>query len=423
MRMDGGVTRWGVIAICVGLLLAFAWLSRSAVRTKSSTYDEPIHAVGGWTHLRFGDFRNNFEDPPLWQYWAALPVGSDALKVNWRLPSWTGMNQSSDTEQWIFATQVLYRTPGNDGEAFIQQMRAQMVWVGVALGAVICWWSWRLGGAAAALSATIFYALDPNFLAHSALVKNDVPMAFVMFLFVIAVWKIGQRITYLRLLAISLVTGAALTVKFSGGLLVPIAIVLLVIRSFLPTPWPALRWPLTKVSHKLYASAAILVVMGLVSIVFIWGVYGFRFNAATDLTFRINTPFIKRQAAVSATQQKHPDRHPTTQELEAWKPDPFIKMIDWALDHEVLPEAWLNGLLFVHARSGIRSAYLLGKVSNVGFWYYFPLAMLFKTATATLLAGFVLLGLWTYRKIRAPQETQLVDPWTAFVLVVPLRFI
>ena len=127
------VNRWVVIGTR-SLLLCFWRLSLTAVRTKSSTFDEPIHAIGGWTHLRFGDFRNNFEDPPCGNTGPRSPMGKDALKVNWTMPSWTGMNASTDSEQWIFATNVLYRTDGNNGEAFVQRMRSQMVWIGVGLG-------------------------------------------------------------------------------------------------------------------------------------------------------------------------------------------------------------------------------------------------------------------------------------------------
>jgi hypothetical protein len=418
-------SRWVTLGICVALLLLFCVLSRSAVRTKSSTYDEPIHALGGWTHLRFGDFRNNFEDPPLWQYWAALPVGKDALKVNWGLPSWTGMNQFNDAQQWIFAVNTLYRTPGNDGEGFIQQMRAQMIWVGVLLGAVICWWSWRLGGALAAIAATAFFALDPNFLAHAALVKNDVPMALVMFVFAIAMWRVGQKLTLLRALVLSLVVGLGMTVKFSAGILVPMAVVILGIRALLPDPWESWvarnLFPLVLKTRlqRILAAASVMVLMGVVSIFCIWMAYGFRFHAANDPDFKINTPFILSQAASTDTMKKHPDTQPSAEEIKAWQPDFFIRTIEYGLEHQLLPEAWLNGLLFVHARSGIRSSFLLGHKSQVGFWYYFPLAMLFKTATATLVAGFVLLGLWGTKKITHRKELKLVDVWTMIVLTIP----
>lgn len=414
--------RWVTLAICIAMLLVFAILSRTAVKTKSSTFDEPIHSIGGFTHLHYGDFRNNYEDPPLWQYWAALPTGKDALHVNFGLPSWTGMNASNDAQQWIFAISTLYRTPGNDGEAFIQEMRGQMVWIGVALGAVICWWSWRLGGTLAAIAATAFFAFDPNFIAHSPLVKNDVAMSLVMFVFAVAMWKLGQKITPLRVLALSLVIGFGLTVKFSAGLLVPMAMLLLSIRVFMRDPWPAPGRTLTKVVHKAIAAAVVLVIAGIISIGCIWSAYGFRYHAANDPGVNINTQFILTQAAATDSIKMHPGTPPDPTELAKWQPDVFDRVILSSLDHHLLPEAWLNGMLFVHARSGVRSSFLMGHRSDVGFWYYFPMAMLFKTATATLVAGLLLLIAWIVQKVRTRRSATpltLVNEWTALTLLVP----
>ena len=39
---------------------------------------------------------------------------------------------------------------------------------------MIAWWAWKLGELAAAIIATFLYCLDPNFLGHAALAKNDV---------------------------------------------------------------------------------------------------------------------------------------------------------------------------------------------------------------------------------------------------------
>ena len=65
--------------LCAALLSAFAAVSFFAARAESPTFDEPVQTVAGWTHLHLGDFRMNVEDPPLWEEWAALPNGRDAL--------------------------------------------------------------------------------------------------------------------------------------------------------------------------------------------------------------------------------------------------------------------------------------------------------------------------------------------------------
>ena len=68
---------------------------------------------------------------------------------------------------------TLYQTPGNDGSPG-RRGRAMALVLGVALAALIGRWAWELGGPVAAVAAAAVYALDPNFLGHAALVKNDV---------------------------------------------------------------------------------------------------------------------------------------------------------------------------------------------------------------------------------------------------------
>ena len=53
----GRLMNRSAIVACGLLLVLFAVLSYSAVRTKSATYDEPMHALGAWIHLHHGDFR------------------------------------------------------------------------------------------------------------------------------------------------------------------------------------------------------------------------------------------------------------------------------------------------------------------------------------------------------------------------------
>ena len=85
------------------------------------------------------------------------------------------------------------------------------------------------------------------------------------------------------------------------------------------------------------------------------------------------------------------------------------------LEHRLLPEAWLNGFLFTYATSVLRRGFLLGRMSPVGFWYYFPLAILFKTPLG-ILAGWLSAlvgGVWLLR--RRSFDTW----WTVACVVVP----
>src|SRR5688572_21739185 len=159
--------RWDVLA-CAALLAVFAGLSWRAVVTKSPTSDEPLHAIGAYMKWFHADFRVDPEDPPLFQYWAMLPQTRDVLQVDTSLRSFTEIPNYM-WRQWDWVVHTLFRTPGNDGDRFINRARPMMLLLGVALGVLVAVWGRQLAGPVAAVVATALYALDPNFLAHAPL--------------------------------------------------------------------------------------------------------------------------------------------------------------------------------------------------------------------------------------------------------------
>src|SRR4051794_25251332 len=75
---------WAARAAIGALLALFAALSYTAARTKSATYDEPLHAVGGFIELRYHDYRIDAENPALFGMWSALPHNRGDLSVDTR---------------------------------------------------------------------------------------------------------------------------------------------------------------------------------------------------------------------------------------------------------------------------------------------------------------------------------------------------
>src|SRR5439155_15080241 len=102
-----------------------------------------------------------------------------------------------------------FRTSGNDGQALVAKARAMMLAFGIALGALVCIWSWQLGGRAAAVAATAAFALDPNFLANAPLMKNDVALAFCLLGGMWLTWMIGRRAKWPAVLGLLLFVSAA----------------------------------------------------------------------------------------------------------------------------------------------------------------------------------------------------------------------
>jgi len=401
------------LLIVACLLLTFGLTAGMAWRDKSATFDEPLHFAAAWLQTHYADFRCDPEDPPLWKYYAMLGTQKNQLKIPTSGLIWDQMLTDRGIEG-LFFKQIFYYTPGNDAVDLLAQMRKRMLLVGMALGAVIAWWAWRLRGPVAAGVAAAAFCFDPNFLAHSPLLKADVPMSLALTFFMAAIWLVGRRATITRCVFLSIMFGAALTVKFSGILAVPLLGLSLLIRALLPESWPALRWNLHTRGRRLSFAAALTAGASIIAYVLIWACYRFRYGPAVDPSQSFDFAELLRVASkhqafgtydlltLSADQWRQWQAH--------WHPDIFLRLGFWANVHHLFPQAWLQGLLFNYGMSKGYEAFLLGHSSMKGWWYYFPVAMAVKTPLSTLLALLLAAIYWILRR------RSIVRWWNIFSL-------
>jgi hypothetical protein len=364
---------------CAGLLILFAGISWSAINSKGATYDEPYHALSAWLQLRYGDFRMDCEDPPLWQYWASLPNGKSALKADFKSSDWTTMPQEI-AHQWYWGVTTLYRTAGNDPTAFIRRCRVMMLILAVVLGGFVARWAWEIGGPVAAISAVAMFSLDPNFIAHSSLMKNDVVFSLAMFLLARAIWQAGKELTFWRISQIALLCIVALTVKFSGIVAVMLVPMLLGLRAVLPQPWMVFGKLIQSRFRRMGVAAAVLILSAIVSVAGIWAVYGFRFRPTPEQGVWLNM--------TDLTEHAIQNRMIADGGISAG-PGLVVRSVLFANQHGLLPQAFLAGFLFTYANAQAHPAFAAGQISMVGWWWYFPFAMLVKTPIGTMLAGII----------------------------------
>ncbi|MGA2441768.1 MAG: hypothetical protein ABSH08_12485 [Tepidisphaeraceae bacterium] len=414
-------SKWLALAACAGLLTAFWAIASSAWLGKSAAFDEPFHFIGAWVQTHYGDFRCNPEDPPLWKYYVAAGTSKNDLPMDWQSPLWNRMLDSIPAASVLYSDKLLYQSPGIDADKLLRAAHQRMVLLGVALGAAIAWWAWRLRGPLAAVVATAAFCFDPNFLAHSPIIKNDVPITLVFLLLMGAIWLLGQRATPLRCAAVVLLAGVALTTKFSGLLAIPVLAIALVCRSVINRPWPFLNWTLPTRRRRFSASLGLLVASILFGYFAIWACYGFRFGPSSDpsVKFDFKQPILDiaenemqlRQdpvpAAVSNAQ--------LAQWVDQWKPDAIVRIGKVVNEHHLLPQAWLFGFLYTYGTSLARRAFLCGQIRVQGWWYYFPLAMLFKTPLATLIGLMLAVAFWIGSARRSAEAR---DRWAVCALVV-----
>jgi len=425
-------TRVISLAACSLLLIAFTVIAWTAQIDKCATFDEPLHFLGAWVQTHYDDFRVNPEDPPLWKFYLAAGTDNAALKLDQHTALWKQMLDNLPAPAFNYAVQTLYQTPVNQADPLLRAARARMLILAVILGITISWWSWRLGGPFAAIVATAAFSLDPNFLAHSPLIKNDVTITLVFLLIMATVWLLGERATLLRCTALFLLVGIALTTKFSGLLAIPMIAIALICRILIPRPWPFLKWTLQTRLSRTFAAGALLLSCAIIGYAFIWTCYGFRFSPSADPRQRFDYSLLINYCAENEVivSQDPPPVYPTNSQLQEgvnhWQPSETIQAVQFADQHKLFPEAWLYGFLYTYGSSLARRCFLCGRIGIVGWWYYFPLAILFKTPLATLI-GIAISGIvWFLNRRRStanrdgwPIAATLVGP--VFYMAVAMR--
>jgi 4-amino-4-deoxy-L-arabinose transferase-like glycosyltransferase len=405
-----------VAAFCAALLFTFAGLSWFAVRTKSPTMDEPLHAVGSYLHVFERDDRINPEDPPLWKYWAMAPHRRGSFPLD--LSNEDYVRALKNTELGArFAVQTLYVNPHADrarADEFLDRSRAMMLLAGVALGGLVAWWGWKIAGATCALVATALFALDPNFIAHAPLIKNDVSITLCFLATAFAAWSVGRAVRWWNILLLGLLCGATLATKFSGVLMLPIVALLLAFRAALRSPWHVFGRVRTSRATKLLTAAGLMFLTIVCGVTVVWASYGFRFDPTPIPEQQFNLQSLIDKTKENKYFLSHDHRFPVADELPAMSTPALARGVELALGRRLLPYPYLYGFLYTYQSSLVRSGFLLGEHRVDGWWYYFPLAMLFKTPLATLLSIATALVALILLRSRA------ADPWTTACLTIPI---
>ncbi|MGK2859622.1 MAG: hypothetical protein ACSLFQ_20670 [Thermoanaerobaculia bacterium] len=413
------------LAAVICLLAVFAILSRSAVLTKSATRDETLHAAAGWSHVHAGDSRANPELPPLIKLWSAMLHGPLDLATSTKSMAWRA-TLSNPRWQWNWATAAVFRSPAVEGEAFIQRSRLPMLAFGVALGALIAAWAWRLGGAAAALPALALYSFSPGFIGHASLVTSDVPLAFAWLALAIAAWRLGERISLARIATLAAAVACATLVSFSGLLALPAVGGLLALRAAEGRPWLAGRTEFARPATRAAAALVIFLQVAALCWLLIWCGYGLRFSATaydTPLDFRAAMERVAEQTLRDASPE---GVTPSSEEIAGFQHSAAARFALFSQNHGILPEAWNVGLLAPEEVAARTPAFLLGNVAYGSRLLYFPAALLFKApvaATASVIAAIALAAGWLRRSELATARHAwllncLVVPPVAFAIVV-----
>jgi hypothetical protein len=307
----------------------------------------PFPSPPPWTNLstccaaaalwQTGDTRLQYEHTPLahWTIGALLTLADDLPTIA-ELPDWETVQHIPLTEQFLW---LAAPRPNVDRAFFLG--RLAILLTGVLSGAVLARWARERLARPGPLVVLTLFAFSPNLLAHFSLATTDGLLTAVYPTAIFTLWRFWQRPSRSRWLLAALVLGLALTAKLTALILLPVGL-LLSYASYWQNgrqdKWwqPGLLW------------LSMLPVAGLV----IWALYGFELRPSGAITL----------------------------------PLPAATYLNSLLD------------LLLHAGAG-HEAFLLGQLSESGWWSYFPIAFGLKTPVVTLLLLAVALVLLTTHRL------------------------
>jgi hypothetical protein len=277
--------------VAAALIAVFSLQSFLASLQKSATGDEPAHIAAGLSYLQTGVFHLNLQHPPLLKELSAAALRIAGIRFPQTPEAMQAVQAPPNTSgrEWDLGYEIIKPAP----DRVMFWARLPMILVGALLGVFLYLFGRRLVGEAAALGAVFLYALDPNVIAHAALVTTDVGLAAFMLLFLFTLWRYIEVPGTARLVWCGVAMGLMLGAKYSGVFLLPVAAVLMAASCvrFGAAAKPAApskpskrgapkaiesRGKTTFDAAHLYRLAGALALMGLIAWVVVWALFFFR---------------------------------------------------------------------------------------------------------------------------------------------------
>ncbi|MGE3243248.1 MAG: ArnT family glycosyltransferase [Pirellulales bacterium] len=346
------------------LLLLFGALAWSAVRYKSTTYDEIAHITAGCSYWLYSDYRLQPENGVLPQRLEALPLVIGGVKFPAHDdPRW----RASDV--WTLGYPFFYEL-GNDFRQMLWRARGMVVLLGMVLGAVVYAWSRRLFGVAGGLISLALYVLCPSMLAHSALATSDVAATLMFVVALGCLWRGLHKVTLPNTVASGVALGLLAVAKMSAIVILPVVFLLFVLRMAARRPLLAGWWKTSSVivgewqQFCLLALSAVCQALLIVGV--IWTVYGFQ-------------PTIFREPSTGE------DRLFGEHSVDSLSRGSMLgSAVRRANAWRLLPEPFLFGFAYAVRSTEARASFLNGEFSDTGFRWFFPMALALKTPLPTL---------------------------------------
>ncbi len=367
-------------AILSLIIISAFLLMLGPAKQDSAIMDELAHIPAGYSYVKFLDYRLNPEHPPLVKALAAIPLLFQNLNFPTNQNSW----QTDINGQWAVGNQFLYESGNNADKIIFYSRLMPMILLLILIGFTYFWANELMGRWWALLPAGLI-AFSPNFLAHGHYVTTDVGAALGILVASYYFLKYIYNPTRKNIIIAGISFGFAQLLKFSAVLLGPFFI-FIVAALFIEKTIKEIKSPVAENKFKKIFKIFLTDFGKLLLIFFIGGiliylVYGL---------FTINYPIDKQYSDTGTILQGFGNRL-LADNVVAMSGNKILRP---------LAEYLLGVLMVMQRSSGGNTSYLLGQVSNLGNWYYFPIVFLMKESLPVLILIFTafLASIWNIAK-------------------------
>lgn len=342
------------------VILAFVFTLNFYLATRDSqTIDEGAHLAAGYSYVTTGDFRLNPEHPALFKLLAGAAILPLDTKPAEQLKGW-----ENGGNQWPAGKDLIYNSRSSARQILLLA-RLPSIFITVALVYAVFLLARRLGGEKIALLAASLLALDPTLNGHGHLVTNDIFLGLGAVVFLLGALNYWAKPNKKHLLLFALATLLIVSAKFSGLLLVPIAVIIVGIK----------QWKHKKRLFKHLAVSLAILFFG------IWLQYGLKAQSFGQELARTpqDDPLVEW---ANNYKQKHPG-------------------LAWVYSLPIPAYPYLRGLVnLIHHNNWGHDTYLYGKRGTEGHILYFPTGMSIKLPEVIILANLAALGfvIFKYRR-------------------------
>jgi len=366
--------------IIAGLLMIMFGLMFFSVKNDSPIVDEIAHIPSGFSYVTTGDYRLNPEHPPLIKDLSAIPLvlwGAKFPYDYWR------SNEPIVNNQWGIGYKFIYRF-GNDPDTLILLAKIPMMLLSLLFGYFVYRWSKELFGTKAGLFALLLYVFNANIIAHSRFVTTDLGISFALFLSMYLLYKFIKEPTKLHLFLSGVGFGLTLITKFSAAVLAP-AFIIVFIMILLKKGKESKKSFLAKINSKklnerFLSGLVSFLIICLVGVVTMWLFY---------IPHTMNMPSSVQSQLIS-------ESLPGDTGLAKQAKNILLPLSEHIITKPLAQ--WFLGFFMVtsHVEGG-HNAFLLGDVSNQGWWYYYPVTFALKTAIPIFV--FLVLAVILWKKL------------------------